>query len=89
MMIADRIAPGHYLAGWLLMIVSVNTAALTYLAASGRSVKAVWYWLLFTALLGPVAVSRLSAVSVAIAMVGITALSPDPSRFSTLLGSAW
>jgi hypothetical protein len=66
-----------YETAWLLMACILNAFALGQIVGWGRrmqNVKVVWYFLVFIALLGPVAISRLDGISVALALFGVASL---------------
>ena len=69
--------PGHdFLAGWLVVCGALNLVAIASLVRWGRSKERTWYlmawyFLLFELLLGPVSISRLDAISVALAVLAI------------------
>ena len=64
---------GGYTVGWALFVTGCNALAFWMLVGSGRSMGrtiAAWFWLGFIALLGPVGVYRIDAVTVPIAIAG-------------------
>ncbi|MEN9753357.1 MAG: hypothetical protein RL670_1048, partial [Actinomycetota bacterium] len=74
-LLAHLIAPTDYLLGWIELAIAVNMAALSLLVIRNRNaVKLGWYWLAATLALGPVALSRLDGISIAIALFGVAAL---------------
>lgn len=69
--------PFEYLDSWLLIATLLNLVAVGQLVAWGRrprAFKAAWFYVLFLALLGPVAITRLDGISVSLAILGISAL---------------
>ena len=81
---------GHdgYPASWLTMIVvldAVALAAITGWGAKTAKVRAGWWWLLFLAALGPIAVARIDAVTVAVALVGVALLASRPPLAGAVL----
>jgi len=84
---------GHdgYPASWLTMIVvldAVALAAITGWGAKTARVRAGWWWLLFLAALGPIAVARIDAVTVAVALVGVALLASRPPLAGAVLAAA-
>lgn len=75
-----------YLVGWLVLVLLFDAVAFAAMIRrrTRRRVAAAWWWLGFLMLLGPIAVSRLDALSVAIAIVGLVALTSRP-RLATVL----
>ena len=74
-----------YQSGWLVMMTLLNVVALASMVGWGRHAKlepdqvrwryqAAWYFLGFELLLGPVAISRVDAVSVAVVLFAIPSL---------------
>ena len=84
--LANLIWPFSYLGGWLTLAIASNMGALCWLVLRDRqSVSLGWYWLAATLALGPISLSRVDGISVAIALVAVSAL----SRGSTRLAAAW
>ncbi|GAB3804458.1 glycosyltransferase family 87 protein [Humibacter antri] len=81
---------GGYVVAWLAMVTIVDVVAFVVLTARGhgRALTAAWWWLAFLLLLGPIAVGRLDAVSVAIAIVAVVWLAARPRVASVLLAVA-
>jgi len=74
-----------YQSGWLVMMALLNVTAIAAMVGWGRRevleteqgkwrYQAAWYWLAFELLLGPVAISRIDAVSVAIVLLAVPSL---------------
>lgn len=63
----------NYTGGWLTLVLLLDAAAFAVLIGGRerRRLAAAWWWLAFLLLLGPIAVGRLDAVSVALAIVGL------------------
>lgn len=81
-----RALPFEYLDSWILLAALLNIAAIGQLVAWGRrpqAFRAAWFYLLFLALLGPVAVTRLDGISVSLAIFGCSALLASASNFAT------
>ncbi len=82
-----------YGATWLVVVTALNAAAFALLVGSGsspRAVRAGWWWVLFLVLLGPIALGRLDAVSVPIALAGAGWLATRPALAAVLFTiGAW
>jgi hypothetical protein len=84
----------NYEAGWLLLILLLNTAVALALEFRYRNhffaSHTGWLFLLLLALLGPVAISRIDSVSVAVALLGLLAIGANrlttAATFLTLAG---
>lgn len=76
---------------WLVMVVALNAWAFATLLGGdaqhpGR--RAAWWWLLFLALLGPIAVSRIDSVTVPLVIVALLWLGSRPRVAWVLLTCA-
>ena len=98
MLVADAVGgQANYGLGWLLVVAAGNAvafAALTLWRPSSRDARlrqiAAWWWLVLMALLGPVALGRIDAVSVPIAIIALLALRRRPEIAGALLTfGAW
>ena len=83
-----------YAEAWLLMAALLNAVAFSILLGSARLSRtrrlAAWWWLLFLALLGPIALGRIDAITVPFAMVGLLMAAGRPRVASVLLTiGAW
>lgn len=75
LLLAQVIAPGSYLTGWLVLAIAVNEAALWFLLWRFRAAASLgWFWLAATVALGPVALSRLDGLSIALALIAVAYL---------------
>jgi hypothetical protein len=89
---------------WLVIVTLLDAAAL--LALTGRrrrggqdgtgdtrrraGLRAAWWWVLFLLVLGPIAVSRIDAITVPVAVVAVTLVASRPAVASLLLTiAAW
>lgn len=82
---------GGYIVGWAILVTLCDALAFAVLVGRGRSrgrVLAAWFWLAFIALLGPVAMYRLDAITVALAIPGCLWLVGRPWLGSILLAIA-
>jgi hypothetical protein len=82
-----------YSSTWLTLVLLLNAAALGMLTGFGRTARnqrAAWWWLAFLALLGPIALGRLDAVTVPIALAAVLWLGTRPAVAGLLLAvAAW
>ncbi|WP_308468198.1 glycosyltransferase 87 family protein [Rathayibacter soli] len=80
----------QYAGGWLAMVLILDAVAFAVLTVrrGHRATSAAWWWLAFLLLLGPIAVARLDAVSVAIVIVALLWLRSRPRVAAVLLAVA-
>ncbi|GAA2748673.1 glycosyltransferase 87 family protein [Amnibacterium kyonggiense] len=77
-----------YLVVWLVMVAVLDAVALVLVARRGRGLA--WWWLLCTALIGPVALARIDGIALPIAIVGVLLLADRPAVATVLLTvAAW
>ena len=78
---------------WLLLMTALNAIALVSLAGVKRDVRrvaAAWWWLAFLALLGPIALGRIDAVTAALAVTAVAVLAEHPRWAGALIAAgAW
>lgn len=76
----------NYVGAWLTFVLILDAAAFAVLVVGRhrRSATAAWWWLVFTLLLGPIALSRLDTLSVPIVIVALLWLGLRP-RLATVL----
>lgn len=83
----------HYPAAWLTMIAVLDAVAIGVLTGWGmrrERLPIAWWWLAFLLLLGPIAVGRLDAVTVAIGVVAAATILTRPAVAGVLLAAgAW
>ncbi|MDQ1127958.1 glycosyltransferase 87 family protein [Microbacterium sp. SORGH_AS_0888] len=80
-----------YTPAWAIMIILLDAAAFAMLVGRARSrgrVTAAWFWLAFIVLLGPIALYRIDAVTVALGIMGVLWLRGRPWAASVLLAVA-
>jgi hypothetical protein len=88
MLVAGLLGDGPYLLVWLVMVAVLDAVALVLVARRGRALA--WWWLAFTALLGPVALARIDAIALPLAVVAVLFLAERPAVAATLLTlAAW
>lgn len=81
----------HIAAAWLVMVMLVNVLALGFLTRWGRSRRGVvagWWWAAFLLVLGPIALARIDAVTVALAIIGVRLLRTNPQTAGIVLACA-
>ncbi|MBX3087828.1 MAG: DUF2029 domain-containing protein [Cryobacterium sp.] len=87
MLAASFLGPEWYSSVWLSMILLLDLGAFAVLIGFGRRAKratAAWWWIGFLVLLGPIAMGRIDAVTVAVAIMGVI-LIPTRPWLATLL----
>jgi len=93
MLVAYLFGPDLYASTWLSFVMVVDAAAFAFVIAFGRDPRVArvgWWWLAFLALLGPVALGRIDAITVPIAIVGMLMLGTAPRVAAVLLTvAAW
>jgi len=88
MLVAYLFGPDLYASTWLSFVMVVDAAAFAFVIAFGRDPRVArvgWWWLAFLALLGPVALGRIDAITVPIAIVGMLLLVAAPRLAAVLL----
>jgi hypothetical protein len=81
----------HVAAVWLSMVLVVDVLALGFLTRWGRSrsgVVAGWWWAAFLLALGPIALARIDAITVAAAIIGVRLLRTHPQTAAIVLACA-
>lgn len=81
----------HIAATWLVMVMLLNVLALGFLTRWGRSASGVvagWWWAGFLLALGPIAMARVDAVTVALAIIGVRLLRTHPHTAGIVLACA-
>ena len=84
--------PAGILVGWCTLISILNVIVILAITNWGRGTKesfmALWFWLIFVTLLGPVAIARIDAIAVALALLGLAAYARKKLLLSTALFTA-
>lgn len=96
MIAAMVLGPELYGVGWFLVVLVTNAVVLAFLLArSGPGarlaplkVTAAWWWLAFLLLLGPIALGRIDATTVAIAIIALLIAAKRPLVAGVLLAVA-
>lgn len=93
MIAAAAFGGDFYASTWLSLVMAVDALAFAVLVARGRRLDAPaagWWWIGFLLLLGPVALGRIDAITVPIAMIGMLVLLTRPALAGALLAvAAW
>ncbi|MFD1714098.1 glycosyltransferase 87 family protein [Amnibacterium flavum] len=76
----------HYGETWLVLVTILDAIAVAVLLSRSRA--AAWWWIVFLAALGPVAVARIDGVTAPIALVAVVWLLDRPVVAGVLLGLA-
>ena len=82
MIAAAAFGPDFYASTWLSLVMAIDAIAFAVVVARGRRLDAPaagWWWIGFLIALGPVAVGRIDAVTVPIAMIGLLLLLTRPA----------
>ncbi len=91
MLAASLAGMEQYAATWLTMIMLLNAVAFGFLTGWGRSrerIAAAWWWVAFLVLLGPIALGRIDAVTVPLALIGVLLLASRPRVAAVVLAIA-
>lgn len=81
----------NYYVAWAVVVTAVDALAFAVLVGRGRSTGrnvAAWFWLAFLAVLGPIAMYRVDAITVPLGILGCLWLVGRPWLGSTLLAIA-
>lgn len=93
MLLALVAGPDNYGVSWLLLVSVLNAAAFGTLLgwrSPQRSVAAAWWWLAFLAVLGPIALGRIDAITVPLAIIGALLAARHPVGAAVVLTlAAW
>jgi len=88
MLLSAAFGAAVYASTWLSLVMLLNAVALAWLTGWGRekrNLTAGWWWTAFLLLLGPIALGRIDAVTVPLAVVGVLLLSTRPVAASIVL----
>jgi hypothetical protein len=82
--------PDLYGGAWLVMVLLLDAVAFAVLTVrrGSQALIAAWWWLGFLLVLGPIAIARLDAVSVAVVIVALLWLRSRPTVAAVLLAVA-
>jgi len=91
MLAAFAFGPAVYASTWLTIVMLVNAvafAAITGWTTTRDRAVVGWWWVGFLLLLGPIAVARIDAVTVSLAIVGVLLLATRPVAAAVVLAVA-
>src|SRR5476651_2700617 len=91
MIAAYAFGPALYASTWLSLVMIVDAADFAVVMAFGRDRRVAhvaWWWLGLLLALGPVALGRIDAVAIAVAIVGMLCLGTAPRLAGVLLAVA-
>lgn len=91
MLVAYVLGPEPYPVLWLALVMLLNAGALLVIAGTGRRVRhalACWWWMLFLAVLGPIALGRIDSITAPLAVAGVAVLARHPRAAGALLATA-
>lgn len=89
MLAAWTFGPEQYAATWLSMVLLLDLAAFAVLLLRHPERRAAgWWWIGFLVALGPIAVGRIDAITVPLALMGVLALASRPRLAGALLATA-
>lgn len=71
MAIVELFSPADPVLGWLMLVTVLNTAVVWWLSESKAGRHASAYWLVFIALLGPIAIGRIDSIALVVDLVAV------------------
>ena len=93
MLAASVFGPDLYATTWLTIVMALNAVALVSIIGvqeRARRAPVAWWWMLFLLLVGPIALGRIDAVTVPVAMVAVMLIADHPKWGAPLLAvGAW
>jgi hypothetical protein len=88
MLAAAAFGDGWYGLAWIGLVVVLDAVATVLLAR--RSLPLAWWWVAFTACLGPIALARIDSVALPVAVIGVLHVARRPALASVLFTvAAW
>ncbi len=88
MLAAYVFGPDLYGTTWLTIVMMLNAAALISIIGvqeRARRAPIAWWWMLFLVLLGPIALGRIDAITVPIALIAVMLIADHPKWGGALL----
>ena len=93
MLAAYVFGPDLYATTWLTIVMALNAVALVSIIGvheRARRAPVAWWWMLFLLLVGPIALGRIDAVTVPVALVAVMLIADHPKWGAALLAiGAW
>jgi len=93
MLAAYAFGPDLYASTWLTIVMALNAIALVSIIGvqeRARRAPVAWWWMLFLLALGPIALGRIDAVTVPLAVVAVMLIADHPKWGGALLAiGAW
>lgn len=93
MLAAYVFGPALYGTTWLTIVMALNAVALISIIGveeRARRAAVAWWWMLFLVLVGPIALGRIDAITVPVAMVAVMLIADHPKWGGALLAvGAW
>lgn len=91
MAIVEIFSSADPILGWLILVTIFNTAVIWWLSESKSGRHAGAYWLVFIALLGPIAIGRIDSIAVVVDLiaVGLVAMSKYRAAAGLAVAAAW
>lgn len=86
MLLASIAGDAAYPFLWVLLVTVLDAGALVLLMR--RDLRLAWWWVAFTACLGPVAIGRIDAIALPVAIAGVLMLARRPALAAVLLAIA-
>jgi hypothetical protein len=88
MLLAHSFGPQLYDGAWMSLVFLLDAIALGMLTGWGRNRRNIlvgWWWVGFLLLLGPIAIGRIDAISVALGVVGVLLIAARPRAAAVVL----
>jgi hypothetical protein len=93
MLVAYMFGPDLYGTTWLTIVMVLNAVALVSIIGveeRARRAAIAWWWMLFLVAVGPIALGRIDAITVPVAMVAVMLIADHPKWGGALLAiGAW
>jgi hypothetical protein len=87
MLVAAVFGTGQYAAVWIALVIVLNAVGFGVVVNGARR-RTAWWWLGFLLLLGPIALARIDAITIALGIIGVILLSTRPRAAGVVLAIA-